>query len=228
MGPTLVVAVHGTRDVRGTEVAYALVERVAGCVGVPVRVAFADVRDPDVGAVAGAVAGPVVVVPAFLSSGYHVRVDIPAQLARAGRADAVVTEALGADRRLVAGAASRLVEAGGRRGDAVVLAAAGSSDAGALAEVEGVAGRLGRLLGVPVRVAYAATASPRVGEVVAAARAAGHARVAVASWLLAPGLFHTRVVESGADVVAAPLGAARGVVEAVVERYRHAVSAFLV
>ncbi|MEY9212067.1 sirohydrochlorin chelatase [Thermobifida halotolerans] len=222
MRPALVVAVHGTRDVRGTEAARALVGRVAARVDARVELAFADVRAPDVGAVAAAVAGPVVVVPAFLASGYHVRVDIPAQLERVGRCDVCVTEALGADPRLVVAAAARLVEAGWRPGDAVVLAAAGSSDPGALAEVADAAERLGRLVGARVRVAYAATASPRVDEVVAGLRAAGHERVAVASWLLAPGLFHARVVGSGADVVAGPLFADEGVVEAVVERYRRA------
>jgi sirohydrochlorin ferrochelatase len=49
----------------------------------------------------------------------------------------------------------------------------------------------------------------------------GHAggRVAVASWLLAPGLFHRDVSSSGAEVVADPLGAHPRVVDLIVRRY---------
>ncbi|TDQ44185.1 sirohydrochlorin chelatase [Actinorugispora endophytica] len=222
MRPTLILAVHGTRDPRGTETARHLADRVAERTDAPVRLAFADVRAPDVAAVAATVEGPIVVVPAFLAGGYHVRVDIPGQLARAGRSDAHVTDALGADPRLVVAAAARLAEAGRRPGDAVVLAAAGSSDPSALAEVATAAERLSRLVETPVHVAYAATAAPGVAETVARLRARGHRRVAVASWLLAPGLFHTRVTGSGADAVAAPLCPDPGVADTVLERYHAA------
>ncbi|MFC7326989.1 sirohydrochlorin chelatase [Marinactinospora rubrisoli] len=220
--PTLLLAVHGTRDPRGTGVARALARRVAALGGMRVRLGFADVLRPDVGEVAATITGPVVVVPAFLAAGYHVRVDIPAQLARAGRADARLTEALGRDPRLVGTAARRLHEAGRRRGDAVVLAAAGSSDPAARAEVADAAGRLARELAAPVRVGYIATGTPTVAETVAELRAAGHRRVAVASWLLAPGLFQARLSASGADAVAAPLCPDDAVAEAVVARFRAA------
>ncbi|TDX92225.1 hypothetical protein CLV69_10570 [Amycolatopsis arida] len=59
-------------------------------------------------------------------------------------------------------------------------------------------------LGAPVRVGYAATARPSIAEAVASARVAG-GRVAVASWLLAPGLFQHRLAATAADVVAEPL-----------------------
>jgi sirohydrochlorin ferrochelatase len=75
-------------------------------------------------------------------------------------------------------------------------------------------------VGRRVQIGYAATASPRVDSLVAGLRAAGAARIAVATWLLAPGLFHTRLADAGADVVAAPLGAHPDVVAAVVARYR--------
>jgi hypothetical protein len=45
------------------------------------------------------------------------------------------------------------------------------------------------------------------------------ARVAVASWLLAPGLFQRALAESGADVVAEPLAAHAAVAELAVARY---------
>ncbi|MGH3760871.1 sirohydrochlorin chelatase [Actinophytocola sp.] len=67
------------------------------------------------------------------------------------------------------------------------------------------------LTGGPVRVGYA-TGSPRIGEVAPGC--------AVASWFLAPGLFHGLAVRSGAAVVAEPLGAHPLVVDLVVRRYR--------
>ena len=104
----------------------------------------------------------------------------------------------------------------------MVLAAAGSSDAAALAEVRAAGRMLAAEVGRRVRVGFVATGAPRVDAVVAGLRAAGERRVAIASWLLAPGVFHTRLAGAGADVVAAPLGAHPDVVAAVVARYRTA------
>ncbi|MFD1150544.1 sirohydrochlorin chelatase, partial [Saccharothrix hoggarensis] len=129
---TLVLVAHGTRDPAGAVV----VEQIAALVrarlgGVPVRVAYADVRQPDVTSVLSGLTGPAVVVPAFLAAGYHVRVDIPAQVAASGHPDAVVTDPIGP--ALLPALLARLSEAGWRQGDSVVLAAAGSSDPRALA-----------------------------------------------------------------------------------------------
>ena len=104
----------------------------------------------------------------------------------------------------------------------MVLAAAGSSDAAALAEVRAAGRMLAAEVGRRVRVGFVATATPRVDAVVAGLRAAGERRITIASWLLAPGIFHTRLAEAGADVVAAPLGAHPDVVATVVARYRTA------
>ena len=73
----LVLAFHGTRDPRGAVVCEEIASMVQSSVDLPVEVAYADVRQPDVRSV---VDGPCVVVPAFLASGYHVRVDIPEQI----------------------------------------------------------------------------------------------------------------------------------------------------
>lgn len=217
--PALLLALHGTRDSQGTAVAHALALRVSEHLNIPVRLGFADVLAPDVGLAAARIPGPVVVVPAFLAAGYHVRVDIPQQLARAGRADAVITPALGEDPHLITAAARRLAEAGHQPGQAVVLAAAGSSDPQARAQVRRAADRLAQTLAAPVQVGYIATATPTVTQAVADLRARGHQRVAVASWLLAPGLFHRRLHQCGADTVAAPLCPDPGVAQAVAQRY---------
>lgn len=217
-GPELVLTAHGTRNPRGVELVHALAQAVRDR-GIATRVAFVDVLGPTPAEVLGALDGPSVLVPAFLASGYHVRTDVPAGIAESGRTDVVTTPALGPDPVLAEVLADRLATAGHRPGDAVVLVAAGSSDALALADVARAAELLADLLGAPVEVGYVATASPRVGEVVASLRERGHERVALAPYLLAPGLFHDKLAAVGADVVGEPLGLDPRVVELVVRRY---------
>lgn len=215
----IVLTAHGTRDPAGPRV----IDELAACVqaraGVPVRVAYADVLAPNVMTALRSVRGPAIVVPAFLASGYHVRTDIPARIAASGRRNVVLTDAFGPAPELIEVMCDRLAQAGRRRTDAVVLAAAGSSDPRALAEVRAAAKALSTALDVPVRVGYAATARPSVAEAV---ESFGARRAAVASWLLAPGLFQRRVEAAGADVVAAPLGAHPRVVDLVLRRYQQA------
>ncbi|MFD1652366.1 sirohydrochlorin chelatase, partial [Pseudonocardia alaniniphila] len=144
------------------------------------------------------------------------------QLAATGRRDVLLGQAFGPDPALVTAAADRLAEAGACPDDAVVLAVAGSSDPYAQTDGAKAARRLGRALGRPVTLATIATGGPRVSEAVAALRAGGAQRVAVASWLLAPGLFQGHLHECDADVVAAPLADHRAVLDLVVNRYRAA------
>lgn len=197
---------HGTRDPAGAAVVHELAELVRRHVP-DVRVAYADVRQPDVTAVLRDCPGPAVVVPAFLSAGYHVRVDIPEQVAASG-AQAVITPHVGLD--LVSVARHRLLAAGWVPGQPVVLAASGSSDPRSRAEVYDAAWRLGAS-----RVGFVATSEPALADVLEPGDA-------VASWFLAPGLFHRRAVAAGAAVTAAPLGAHPAVAASVVRRYRHA------
>jgi len=225
--PPLVLVAHGSRS----DAADAVVREIAAGAraalhGTPVRVGYVDVRRPSV---ADAVGGldRAVVLPAFLASGYHVRTDLPAQLLDAGAHPdrVVVTPALGPDPLLVRAALARLAAAGHRVGDTVVLAAAGSSDAAAVAEVRAAGRLLTEALGRKVRVGFAATAAPLIGPLVEGLRRDGAQRISVVPWLLAPGVFHARIAAAGADVVGAPLGAHPAVVAAVVARYRAAVRA---
>ena len=220
----LVLVAHGSCDDAAHACTGDIVDAVrAALPGVDVRLGYVDVRGPKVVDAVAALDGAVV-VPAFLASGYHVRTDLPAQLAACGvTPDRFrVTPAVGPDPLLARAARARLAEAGWTYGDAVVLAAAGTSDAAALAEVRAAGRMLAAEVGRKVRVGFVATAAPRVDAVVAGLRAAGERRVAIASWLLAPGVFHTRLADAGADVVAAPLGAHPDVVAAIVARYRTA------
>lgn len=172
----------------------------------------------------------VALVPLLLASGYHDRVDLPAAIAaaRPGTPHAAV---LGPDPLLAIALADRLAEAGSRPGDAVVLAAAGSSDPDAVASVRTQAGLLAAELArrdpgtpavtgtvVPVTVGFGSAAGPTVPAAVAAARAAGANRVAVAPYLLAPGFFADRLADAGADLVAAPLGAHPAVLDLILRR----------
>lgn len=219
---SLILVAHGTRDPAGAvtvEAIAASVRRRLG--GVPVHVAYADVREPTVGRVLDRVPGPAVLVPAFLAAGYHVRVDVPGQVADTGRTDVSSTDSLGPHPAVVAAVHERLISAGWRPGDAVVLAAAGSSNPIALADVRRAATLLGTRLGTPVRIGYVATAAPRVPDAVAAARADAPAgtRIAIAPWLLAPGLFQRSLTESGADLVADPIGDHPRIADLIVRRY---------
>jgi sirohydrochlorin ferrochelatase len=215
--PALVLLAHGTKDAAGT----VEIDRLAALLRTElpaVVVAYADVRPPTLADALATVEGPAVVVPAFLSAGYHVRVDVPAQLAAVGRCEVSLADALGPDRLLADAAAERLIAAGWRAGDEVVLAAAGSTEPQAIQDVRTAADLLGGRLGGQVRVGYA-TGRPRVAEVVIQARGDKGGRVAVASWLLAPGLFHRVLAAAGADVVADPLGAHARVAEVIRARY---------
>jgi|SRR5882757_2151799 len=215
--PALVLLAHGTRDAAGA----AEIERLAGMVGDRVVVAYADVRPPTLADVLAHISGPAVVVPAFLAAGYHVRVDVPAQLVATGRSDVSLAASLGPDPILAEVAVQRLVAAGWRPGDTVVLGAAGSTDPQAIADVQRAAAMVGDRVGQPVEVGFA-TGTPKIAELVTAHRAAdlpGTSQVAVASWLLAPGMFQRTLVSSGANVVADPLGAHPRVAELIRARY---------
>lgn len=221
--PALVLLAHGTGDAAGRRTLGRLLVRLRETLpGVEVRLAYAGVARPQLADVLTPMAGPVVVVPAFLAAGFHVRVDVPGQLAAVGRDDVVLAEPLGPDPALLDVALARLADAGARPGDTVMLAAAGSTDAVAQADLRTASAILAERVGAPVPVGYIAGGEPRVASVVAAARPPDGGRVALVTWLLAPGAFHRWLADAGADVVAEPLGDHPGVVDVVAARYRAA------
>jgi sirohydrochlorin ferrochelatase len=151
-----------------------------------------------------------IAVPLLLSSGYHVRADLPEQ-APATR----VAAAVGPDPALADALADRLREAG-YDGGPVTLAAAGSADPRSLADVAAQATMLADLLGVTVDVGYVAAGEPRLAELRPAS---------VASYLLAPGTFADAAAACGAAVVSAPLGAHPALAEIALRRYDEALTA---
>lgn len=107
--------------------------------------------------------------------------------------------------------------------DALVLAAAGSTDPLANQAVA----RLARLWGthhkLPVTAAYAASAPPATGEAVRTFRGEGRRHIAVASLFLTPGPLVDRAtelaLEAGAIAVSEPMGAHPEVARTVLARY---------
>jgi sirohydrochlorin ferrochelatase len=221
-GPVLVAVAHGSSHPAAEPAVAALARQVSRLAPViDVRVAFVQHAKPSLAdALAGA--GPdVVVVPLLLSGGYHLTSDIAGQgNLLTGQAAPRVAGSLGPDPLLTIALISRLAEAGVPGGTPVVLAAAGSSDPGAAEQVRDQAKLLAAELGTEVVTAFAAAGQPGVREAVTELRDRTRRPVAVASYLLAPGVFHDRLAASGADWVTAPLGAHPAVAALVIDRYR--------
>jgi sirohydrochlorin ferrochelatase len=221
----LILVAHGTRKSAGLEMIANLAARVGTTLQRPVHVAFLDVLGPtptEVLSSAAMLERPTIVVPAFLSRGYHVNVDLPAHVAASEHPCVTVTDPLGPSPQMVRVVAQRLLESGWRTGDSVILAAAGTSDPTAMTDLRATATLLSAMTGARVELAFAATGSPRVADAVTAMRARGARRVVVASYLLAEGLFQDRLRASGADVVTDPLGLHPGTVRFVASRFRRA------
>lgn len=161
------------------------------------------------------VGGPTVVVPAFLTAGYHVLEDLPA-LVDGG----VLTTHVGPD--LLDAVADRVIEVEGP-GDAILLAAAGSKHAEARAEVEAAASELGVRFGVPVRVGYLYGDGASIEAAAAALIADGARDVTVATYFLADGLYTARLQGLPVARLSRPIGAHPVLVDAIVQRYAHSV-----
>ena len=224
MTAALIACSHGTSDDAGRAAISALVAQTRRLLpDVRVEEAFVDVQEPAVDEVVDrcAAEGTAVVVPLLLSTGFHTNVDI-ARAVGAWPGRAVAAPALGPHDLLADVLRDRLAEAGAAEGDAIVLAAAGSSDPAAAVDVERMATLLASLVGAPVAVGFAAGAGPRIAEVVTDLRNAGHPRIVVASYVLAPGFFARVIAASGADLVTAPLAPDERIAQIVAERFRAA------
>ncbi|MHA7178739.1 sirohydrochlorin chelatase [Arthrobacter sp. MDB2-24] len=224
--PVLIACAHGTDNVQGRREIDTVRAGISALrPGLDVLEAYVDVQVPDLVDVVASLPPdrPAVIVPLLLSVGYHVKVDI-ARVA-ASRPGTVSALPLGPDPRLATVLQQRLVEAGVADGDAVVLAAAGSSDACAAEDVAEVLAVLADLQTGPVQPGFGSKASPSVPEAVAAYRGGSEPRpVALASYLLAPGYFHDQLAKAGADVVSAPLLPSPVIAEIALSRYDDAVA----
>ncbi|TDW95655.1 sirohydrochlorin ferrochelatase [Kribbella pratensis] len=216
----LVAVAHGTADPRGIQVIHDLVREMARQrPDLPISLGFVDLLTPALPSLVRRVttdASDAVVVPLLLSSGYHVYVDVAAEAQRyPGRVHAAA--ALGPDPVLVEILADRLGDLS--RVDTVVLAAAGSSDPRALADCEETASLLAERVDRPVQVAYVSGAGDRLPDVLA--RTPG--RLAIATYLLAPGFFHNLIRrQSGPHPVTPPLAPHPHLATLALHRYEEA------
>ncbi|MFC5263656.1 sirohydrochlorin chelatase [Kribbella qitaiheensis] len=225
MSVDLIAAAHGTADPRGIREVHELVRMMARLrPELPISLGFVDVDVPALPSLVDRVvadSNQAVVVPLLLSSGYHVAVDVLGEAARRpGHVQAAA--ALGPDPVLAQVLADRLGECLGESRssfdevDQVVLAAAGSSDRRALLDCSATAAMLSTLIDRPVEVGCISGAGEHLAPVLA--RSTG--RVAVATYMLAPGFFADRVHRIAGDLpVSAPLGADPRVAGLALARY---------
>ncbi|MGE2816803.1 sirohydrochlorin chelatase [Mycobacterium heidelbergense] len=220
----LILTAHGTRAPGGVAMIGDLAAQVGTLLDRRVQVAFVDVLGPTPSEVLSQSDGRrAIVVPAFLSRGYHVRTDLPAHVAASGHSNVIVTPALGPSGEIARIVFYQLMQSGWRPGDSVILGAAGTSDHRARADLHTTATLLSALTGSRVTLGFAATGGPYVDEAVERARRDGARRVAVASYLLADGLFQQRLRDCGADFVSQPLGPHPGLARLIANRFRRAV-----
>jgi len=216
--PTLLAVAHGSKDPAAQETVGVLARQIRRLAPVlDVRVAFVQHAEPSLPAELAAAGANTVIVPLLLSTGYHLRTDIDGAATAAG---ARVADRLGPDQLLVTALAGRLGQAGVPDGTPVVLAAAGSSDPSAAADVQAQAKLLAERLAVPVLPAYASAGRPRVPDAVADLRERTGKPVAVATYLLSPGHFYDQLQHAGARWVTAPLGSHPAMAGLVIDRYR--------
>jgi sirohydrochlorin ferrochelatase len=221
----LIMVAHGTRRPEGITLIGDIADQVSELLQHTVQTAFVDVLGPTPSEVLSnaAVTHPsAIVVPAFLSRGYHVRTDLPAHVAASGHPDVTVAPALGPSLHVVRLIAAQIAKSGWCPGDSVVLAAAGTSGPAACDDLRITARLLSELTGSPVRLAFAATGKPSVPAAVAKARTVSLSRVVVASYLLADGLFQERLRNCGADLVSDPLGKHPGLARLIANRFQQA------
>jgi len=243
--PALVGISHGTSSPDGRSAVAGLMEAVAAALPEVTTVSgYVDVQQPDVANTLAVLDEAVldetvrddasrdsqataIIVPLLLSAGYHVHVDLH-EAARDWTGSATLARTLGPDPRLAELQHERLIEVGLTADDVVILAAAGSSDAGAVSECRTAADLVAARVGRAVTIGFLSAASPTLAEAIATARSEHpSARIVVSSYLLAPGYFQSIVENAGADVATGPLLAAgrptpHQLIEIVVHRYRAA------
>ncbi|AIY15777.1 sirohydrochlorin chelatase [Pimelobacter simplex] len=224
--PRLVTVAHGTRTAAGNEVARVLTRAAGERLGWAATTSYVELCAPLFSDVVAAASEAVVAVPLLLSTGYHLRHDLPAAVAAAARPHLVrLGPALGPDPHLAAAQADRLRAAGALPGQPVVMVAAGSTDPAALDDLDHAVHLLTEAWGAPVRLATLAGRGPRPAAVVRRGDA-------VSPYLLATGHFHRRArhdaLAAGAHAVADVIGPHPRVAELVAARARALVPALAV
>jgi sirohydrochlorin ferrochelatase len=209
--PTLLIAAHGTVSQAGAITLIAMVRNIRSLrPALNITLGFVDVLLPTVEDVLDAVRGSTILVPALLSSGYHVSSDIPRAVRR--RKWALITRHLGPDPLLTDALVDQLAIARGDRPiEPVALVSAGSSDPAAFADVTAAAADLAARLGVPVRPTTLTDPDLDLRG------------MHVARYLLAGGSMSdsiaAKAAAAGATVISEPIGTHLAVAELVLRRY---------
>jgi sirohydrochlorin ferrochelatase len=240
MDARLLLLAHGSRDARHAATMDALVLQARALrPGLDVRVGYLDHCAPRIPRTLEQLAeerdGPVVAVPMLLARAYHAKTDIPGVLretaARLPRLTVRPADVLGPSPLLWRALEGRLAEVGVRPSadTGVILASAGSSDPTANAATRATAAAWQRAAGWGgVAVGHASAAPPSVAEAAERLRAQGLRRLAVAPYLLAPGLLPDRIAAqaatAGVAAVASPIGASPDLAELLLQRYAEALT----
>lgn len=207
--PTIVLLGHGSPDPRAAAGLRSLARAVARArTSLRVEVAFLDHDEPGLTGLTADLAAEGIrrctLVPAFLSTAFHVRADVPRVVAHAEAATGVridVTAALGPDTALLDLLDQRIPATA-----PVVLASAGTRDAAARADLERLAEQWSARRGADVVLGFAAMAEPDVVTALATLPRSDAPPV-VASYVLFPGVLADRIAANAGDVdVSAPLG----------------------
>lgn len=209
-GVPIVLLGHGSPDPRSSAGLRSLARAVSRRLdGADVHAAFLDHDEPGLTSVARELrdAGhrTALVVPAFLTSAFHVRSDVPRVVAHAEENSGLrleVTSAIGPDPSLLDVMDERLPA------DApVVLACAGTRDPRAQEELDALAEAWSQQRGTAVVVGHAAMGSPDVATAIATVTARSDLGPVVASYVLFGGVLADRIATTAEGLlVTEPIG----------------------
>ncbi len=203
MRTRIILCTHGTVSHAGRSAVVSLVNAVRrAATEVAVVDAFLDVQQPLLADVLAESDGPEVVVPLLLSGD-----EATAAVLRQVGCDhnlVRVTEPIGPNWALAEIGAQRLIEAGAKPSDSIVMVAAHTDGPGALADVRLAARLLSAVWGGRVHIGVLEGVGTPVDEAIDIAKAYKK-RVVVSKYALTSGEASAAMGKLGADVVTAPL-----------------------
>lgn len=203
MSTRIIVCGHGTTSHLGRSALASLVNAIRRqAPGCEVVDAFVDVQQPSLADVVAETSGPRVIVPLLLNHDCAT-----AKLMNEVAADdpsVRVAPAMGPDWVLAEIGVRRLIEAGAKPSDTIVMVAPQADGSKALADVSKAARLLSAVWGGPVHVGVVDGVGTAVEDALDVARAHNR-RVVVSMYALASGEGASAIGRLGADVVTAPL-----------------------
>lgn len=203
MRRTLILCAHGTDDRRGAAMLGGLANAVRREAGdLVIAEACVSGEGPTIGQVVQATSGPRSIVPLFPLTDEEGREAILD--AAEGQPMVTVGAPIGPDWVLAEVGVRRLMEAGARPGDEIVLAADRVTDRQAVDDTAQAARLLSAVWGGRVHVGSIGGQDVDLAEAVDVARAYGR-RVVIAPYLMAPCAGLDEIKAAGADLVTEPL-----------------------